>query len=310
MALTPDGALGGLAVVEESTYGTTPASPTWIWQHYVDSTVVPQRTVIKPSWATFQPNTVREYSVAWCEGEIKVAMSNEQDIVGTLLSLGSTFSSNVYTFGDGSEPDATSISLLQNYGGGDASVQANYHEWIFSGVKPTGYRFEFVQDSNVIMTVPVIGQTTTKTSAGSAQTPAPPSESYILMPSDIGTVTYGASSTEITIQGATISVDLPKTGSERRGLGQTTIREPVTNGQPAITFNISVDLDASTGNDTIAILDEFVSGNVLGDITIGDYALTSCMLEGDPPSLSAGLMTWAMTGQATQLDITTQDTIA
>lgn len=303
MGLTPDGALGGLAIVAESTYGTTPGTPTWVWQNYIDSTVVPKREIIQPKWATFRPATNRKYSVSYGLGEIKLAMSLADSIIGPVLAAGSAKSGSVYTFGDGSEPDTNSFSLLQNYGGGDATA-ANWFEYIFVGMKPTGYRFEINLDGNAVLTVPVIGRAPTKTAAGSAATPSAPAESNIVMPSDIGSVTYGGSSTAITIQGASINVDLPKTGAERRGLGESTIREPVTNGQPGVSFSVNVDLDAATGNDTIAILDEFLAGNELGDITIGDFTLSGCMLEGDPPSLQAGLMQFALTGRATNLEVT------
>jgi hypothetical protein len=309
MALTPDGSLGGLAVVEESTYGTTPGSPSWTWLHHINSTLVPKRQLIQPEWATYQGSTAREYSHTWAEGELQVAMSLEQDIVGPLLKCGSNFSTNVYTFGSGNAPDIESLSVLQNYGGGHATTAANYFEWIFAGFCPNQYRFNIVSDGNATMTVSGVAQSTTKTEAGSAATPSAAAESYIMMPSDVGSVTYGGSSTAITIQSADITVSLPKTGSERRGLGSTTIRQPVTSGRPVISFSVAVDLDASTGNDTIAILDDFVDGTALGNLVVGDFALSNCYLEGDPPSLSAGLMSYTLTGQAQALAITTEDNI-
>jgi|GEM_PF-2902764 len=302
--LTPDGGLGGIAVVAESTYGTTPGTPTWLWLNHITSSLGPRRSIVQPQWATYAPPSNREYSVAWADGEISCALSYAAGMLA-LFGAGSTASGAVYTFGSGDEPDTNSLSVLQNYGGGDASTAANYFEWIFAGFKPTAYRFEFQLDGNATLTVPGIAQSTTKSDAGDAETPSPPAESSIIMPSDVGSVTYGGSSTAIAIQSATITVNLPKTGSERRGLGQSTIREPVTNAQPTIDFSISLDLDASSGNDTIALLDDFVDGTEMGALTIGDFALSNCMVQGDPPSLSLGLMQYSLNGQATSLAVTT-----
>lgn len=303
MALTPDGALGGLAIGVETTWGTAPVIGTFDWQNYIDSTLGIRRTVIQPQWATFSPATNRKYSVAYSDGELKLAYNSLDAVVGGLLGCGSTAAALVYTFGSGDEPDNGSFTVRQNYGGGDA-VAANWFEWQFAGCKPTAYKWDISMEGNVILTVPVIGKAPTRIADGSVSTPAAPAESGIMMPTDIVTVTYGGSATAITLQGASISVDLPKTGSERRGLGQTTIREPVTNGQPGVKFSVQVDLDASTGNDTISILDAFVAGTELGELVIGDFTLNGCMLEGDPPSLSAGLMQFALTGRATSLDVT------
>lgn len=309
MALTPDGSLGGLAVVAESTYGTTPAVPTWAWMNHVNSTVGPRRSIIQPQWATFKPSTNRAYDVPWCDGEIKVALTQERDIIGPLLACGANLSGNDYTFGSGDEPDSNSFSLLQNFGGGHATTAANYYEWIIAGCKPTAYRFEIPLDSNPTLTVPIIGQNATQTGAGSAETPSYPDESYIMMPSDFGTITWGGSSTAFTAQGASIEVSLPKSGQERRGLGASSFREPVSNGQPEINFNITVDLDASTGNITTAFLALLIGGTELGTINIGPFELTECMLEGDTPSLQAGLMQFPLRGRASSLVFTSTDTI-
>jgi hypothetical protein len=125
------------------------------------------------------------------------------------------------------------------------------------------------------------------------------------MPSDFATVTYGGSSTPFRLQGATLSVSLPKTAGERFGLGSTSIGEPVSNGRPAVNFSLQVDLDGATGNDTIAMLADWYSGTSLGTITIGDFTLNGCYLEGEIPPQQQGFIQFALTGLASSLGVET-----
>jgi len=304
---TPIGNLGGIAVVPETVYGTTPATPAWVWQHPVSATLGNRREVITPVLLSYSAQACQAYSGIYSDGDIVVGLELEEDIIGPILGLAGHGAAGLFKLGDGSVPDVPSISALLSYGGGGADPTNNL-EYIFPGEKATALRFEIVADSNSTLTAVLIGQPGVKTAAGSAIAPAPPGECGVFMPSDVGIVIIGVGETwetEVCLHSATVEVATPKTGFERRCLGGN-MKEPITNARPGVTFSLALDLDDTTGNNTIGLLEAFNAGHAIGDIKIGDdFLLKDAFMGGDFPSLAAGLIDFTLSGSASEFDVTT-----
>jgi hypothetical protein len=261
-----------------------------------------RRELIQPNLLSYAAHSARGYSGKYCDGDIVVGMDFNDAVIGPILALAGAKSVNTYAMADGSAPDAESISALLSYGGGGATP-ANNHEWIYTGVKPNAIRFDIAADTNSSVTLVGIGQGVTKTAIGSAETPNAPAETNVVMPTDIGTVSVDGD--VICLHSATLEVLVPKTGFERRCLGGT-MKEPITNGRPDVTWTLNLDLDDQVSNDTIAILAEFVAGTALGTIALGsEFIMMDCVMGGDFPPLKEGQIDFTISGTASKLSVTT-----
>lgn len=300
---TPNGNLGGLAIVEEVTYGTTPAVPTWVWQHPMPSTLGLRREVIQPNLLSFAAHSARDYSGKYVDGELSVGLDLRKAVIGDILGLAGVFDTDHYDLAGGVEPDVNSISVLKSYGGGGA-VPADNHEWIDKGVKPNSLRFNLEAETNSSVTLVGIGQNSVKTTVGSAEAPNPPDETLVFMPSDLGIVTIGSET--VCLHSASFEALVPKTGFERRCMGGT-MKEPITAGRPDVTWTLNCDLDDNAvDNNTIAVLASFVAGTNLGTISIGDdFVMTDCLMAGDFPALQEGQIDFSISGTASLLTIAT-----
>lgn len=304
---TPIGNLGGIALVPEVSYGVTPATPTWVWQHPVSASYGNRREIITPALLSYAAQTNKKYSGIYSDGDLTLGLDLAKAIIAPCLGLVGADAAGVFKLGDGSVPDYDSISALISYGGGGASPENNL-EYIFAGVKPTALRFELVEGSNSTLTLVGIGQPGVKTATGAAETPAPPSELNVIMPTDIGTVTVGvgeAWETTVCLHSATMEIAVPKTGFDRRCLGGV-MKEPITNARPSATFTLNLDLDDTTGNDTLGLLEAFNAGHNIGDISIGsDFLIKDSIMGGDFPSLADGLLDFTLSGEASYIQVTT-----
>jgi len=304
---TPNGSLGGIAVVPEINYGVTPITPDWKWQHPMAGGLGNRREIITPNLLSYAAQTCRKYSVVFSDGELNVGLNLEKAIIGNILGLVGSEQSNVFKLGDGSVPAVRSLSVLDSYGGGGSAPEDNL-EYIFPGIKADALRFEIVADSNSKLTIVTIGQKGEKTADGSASTPNPPTECDVVMPSDIGVVTVGvgeAWETVVCLHSATIEVSTPHTGSGWRCLNGN-MKEPIINARPQVTFSLALDLDDETDNNTVALLEAFNAGLVIGDVTFGSsFLLKDTMMSGDFPSKSEGLIEFNLSGQASYFQVTT-----
>lgn len=278
-----------------------------MWQHPVGATLGNRREVITPNLLSYAAQACQSYSGIYSDGDIVVGLELKEDIIGPILGLAGHSTAGLFKLGDGTAPDVDSLSVLIDYGGGGATPASNL-EYIFPGEKATALRFEIVADSNSTLTAVLIGQPGVKTADGSAIPPAPPGECGVFMPSDVGTVIIGvgeAWETEVCLHTATMEIGIAKTGFERRCLGGN-MKEPITNARPEVTFSLNLDLDDTTGNDTIGLLEAFNAGHPLGDIKIGDdFLLKNAFMGGDFPALAAGLIDFVISGTASELDVTT-----
>ena len=298
---TAIGSLGGIAVIEEVTYGTTPGTPTWIWQHPMASSLGLRRPVVEPNLLSYAAHTARGYSGKFVDGDLVVGLDLGNAVIGDILGTAGSFDIDHFDMGGGDVPDVNSLSVLMSYGGGGATP-ANHHEWIHTGVKPNAIRFNLEPESNSYLTLVGIGDGSTKTALASAETPNAPAETSVFMPSDLGTVTIGTANT--CLHSATFEVLVPKTGFDRRCMGGT-MREPITAGRPDVTWTINGDLDDDTDNDTIATLALFLAGTNLGTISIGtDFELSDCIMSGDFPALQEGQIDFSISGTASLLAVT------
>ena len=66
-----------------------------------------------------------------------------------------------------------------------------------------------------------------------------------------------------------------------------------------------MELSDVTGADSEALLTAWYAGTALGDIIIGDFALGSAWMTGDPPALASGVIQFPVNVQASALVITT-----
>ena len=266
-----------------------------------------RREIIEPTLLSYAAHACREYSGIYADGDFIVGLELAEAIIGDILGLGGVGAAGVYTLGDGSIPDVNSISALVSYGGGGATPINNL-EYIYPGVKANALRFDIQADSNGVLTVVTIAQPGVKSALGAAVPPSPPDECGVLMPSDIGVVTIGvgeAHETVVCLHSATMEVLIPKTGFDRRCLGGT-MQEPITSGRPDVTFNLQLDLDDTTDNNTILLLEAFNAGTPIGEITIGtSFKLTDTIMNGDFPSLDEGTIDFSLNGSASSLEVTT-----
>lgn len=298
---TPIGSLGGIALSPETTWGET-GTPVWVWQHPMESSFGYRREVIEPNVLSYAAHTARGYSGGYADGDIVMGLDLNDPVIGLALSLAGNKAGNVYNFGLNSPPDQNSCSALINYdGGGDDKTQA--HEWVYAGVKPNALRFDLVPDSNSSLTLVGTAPTVVKTALGSAIAPLPPVETNLFMPSDLGTVLIDGN--QVCLYSGTVEVLVPKTGFERRCMGGN-MKEQIPNGRPDLTFNLNLSLDDATNNDTISVLADFVAGDHLGNIQLGDdILLTNCLMGGDFPGLQEGEIDFTISGTCTVVGVTT-----
>jgi len=296
-----NGSLGGLAVIEETVYGTTPGTPTWIWQHPMPSTIGLRRPLVEPNLLSYKAHTARGYSGKFVDGDLVVGLELDTAVIGNILGLAGVYSVDHYTMGDGTEPDVNSISVLESFGGGGATPAQNI-EYIHKGVKTNAVRINLEADSNSYLTAVTIGQNSVLSTGGTAVTPDPPAETGVFMPADVGVLTI--LSKVICLYSGVLEVLVPKTGYERRCMGGT-MKQPTTSGRPDITWTFNCDLDDAVGiNETGLILSGFVSGTPLGEITIGtDFVLTDCIMSGDFPPLKEGQIDFSISGTASSLEV-------
>lgn len=311
----PLGELGGIAFCAESEWGTTPVSPTWKWLHGIRSTVGLRRNLLVPKWMTAFPYVGARYDIPWVDGEFTFAFADEKDMVGDLIKTNATEAGSgpyTYTFNDFTNvPAVPGISLLTNYGGGGATL-GNAHEWVHCGIIPTFFRWDLMADNWVEMTVGTMGKTSTKTGAGSAQTPAITNTDKLVLPGEtnLAAVTYGGSSTDIMVKRATLELQFPRSGNDRRAISDDYIREPVRTGPTVISINLQMEVNDETDNDTIDLIADWIAGSDLGALDIGDiFAFTGVKMEGEFPALENGPREYALTGKANTAVLTLEDNI-
>jgi len=299
MAVGSGSVSGGLKVApENATFGTPSGS--YVDVHLATATMGLRRTLARPvRLSRGAPghglgSAVHEYMSAWCDGEIVVPLMMSDAIIGHLYGCGASKATLTYTFGGDEAPNDISMALDVVM---DEDTPLSY---LFTGVKPTSYRWDFAADQNASLTIGVVGGVLP---VKGTSTITRPSDAEIVMPSDVSSFTVGA--TAIGVKSASITVELPTSSSERHTIGQAFIKQPVRNGPCLITGSLLVDLDDETGFDSVDILDDFLSGTALGDIEFGSSSITAsnCLMTGDAPTLGPGITEFPINFEASDLVI-------
>lgn len=269
--MLPIGQDGGIALAPESTWDT--AGTVFAWQHAVSSSLGFRSNLLKSErLQRTRPRT--EHSVPYGDGDIVVEYSQSLAIIGTLLRMFGVEGTGDVEI-DGSAPDLTSATGRVNHGG----IMFQY-----AGLVGASLRLELAMDKAAKATASFVGGTVTKPAA---VTPSLPDASTIFMPSDLGAITVGGS--PVIIKTASIECKFEVPGADRVGLGASTIMQPY-QYRFACTGSLTVELANDTGNDTEDILDTWIAGTALGDISLsgGDFVLGSCYMAGDAPALQPG----------------------
>ena len=280
---------GGIRIAPESTYGT--AGTAYVVQHGRTASIGPRKNLIPPARLQASNPTVRKYGVGFSDGEIALAYDDSRAVIGDLLAAAGHLATNDYTIGDGEARDTKSLTIWVDYGG---------YAVRYVGAVIQSLRLEFNPDAPIVVTAGFLGQ------SASEQTPVSltlPSETGIVYESDISTVTVsGASMCSLS---GTVDVQFQVEGSGRHCLGGSVIKEPQITGIAAVTCSLNVELSDDTGADSEAALTSFLAGTALGDIVIGDFALSSCYMTGDFPALGEGITQFPINAVAEELVITT-----
>jgi hypothetical protein len=125
----------------------------------------------------------------------------------------------------------------------------------------------------------------------------------VQLDSDITTITIGG--TAVCVYGATIEVDMNRTGPDRKCLAGSMHRRPVTQGPIAVTAQLQCELSAESGNNTIAYLDNYLAGTTIGDVVLDDWTLKGCYVSGEMPSVQTGIVQFQLNVLANYLELVT-----
>jgi hypothetical protein len=275
------GDAGGIAVAPEVTYGTPIVVGSAVWQTAFSASLGTRKSVISPGHLGAGNFTVRKYSPGYADGEIVVGYHRSRAVTGALLGGLGTLATQTYNFGTGTAPT--------NNAGLTVYIDTGGHTMQYPGQVVSKIRWEMAVGQAIKMTVGFLGQPGTKTTAA---TVSEPTQANIQMDSDLTTFTLGAAT--ICILGATIEVNWNVTGSDRVCLGASAIKQPVRVGRPTVTASLQCELSSDTNNDTVAQLDDYLSGTAIGDLVIDDWTLSTGYATGDMPALQSGITTFPL----------------
>jgi len=283
--------LGWVAFADESVaYGTLGAS--LVYQHGLSvSPTYNEIRVVPPVLGSVAISTGLRLGANF-SGSVTLAHTDEADEVGVIYNHLASVSGGVYTFSG--TPTSDSLSLFYDLNGVEYDVAgcvASQISWTLNN-----------QDiSNV--TVELIGRAPVKY-AGAPRTPTYPPVSELVTPAALTTFTVGGD-TVAGITGASITFSRQITGMERMTLGTSILRQPVAFDRPSISASFSLDLDDSTGNDTVSLIDDLLADATGFTIVLDNFSLTGCKVVGDMPELTRGLGSMNLRVMATSLEVTT-----
>lgn len=284
------GDAGGIAVGVESTFGTEAAA--WVVQNAVSASFGARRTFIDTGLLNATYPTVREYN-QFSDGEIVIGYTRKRARNLFLNTLGK-LTTQTLTFGAGNTPEnAVGLSALVDYGG----YQVKY-----LGCSVTKLRWDLAPQTTVKQTATLIGR-------GGAVDATPetitvPDIVDVVLDSDLATFTLGGNA--ICIKGATIEVDPNYTGLDRRCLGASGHKQPVSQGPWNITASLQCELSTDTGNHTVNELADFLGGTTVGDLAIDDWTLVGCYVTGDMPALQQGIVSFPINVRANYMTLLTE----
>jgi hypothetical protein len=274
----------------ESTFGTEAAA--WVVQNAVSASFGARRNFIDTGLLNATYPTVREY-ISFSDGEIVTGYTRKRARNLFLNTLGK-LTTQTLTFGAGNTPEnAVGLSALVDYGG----YQVKY-----LGCSVTKLRWDLAAQTTVKQTATLIGHGGAVDA--SPETITVPDIVDVQLDSDLATFTLGTAA--ICIKGATIEVDPNYTGLDRRCLGASGHKQPVSQGPWNITASLQCELSTDVGNDTVAQLADFLGGTTVGDLVIDDWTLVGCYMTGDMPALQQGIVSFPINVRANYMTLLTE----
>jgi len=270
----PQGLLGGISVKPEVTYGVDPGTTGWTFlPSRAGTNLAKRRSYFGPQTSGISMPTVVEVGPSWVDGEIQAYWSFTHAVVSPVMANFMTVAgAGPYSYVATTAPSTNSIAISKNIGG---------TEYVLTGCKGTSMRWELDPADGIKWNIGYIGQ---DEAVHAAQTVANPADSVIAMPSDLTACTLGG--TALGIKSAVIELTSPYTGSDRSAYGGTTLREPFPSGKRAVTVGLNLEVDDSTGFNSIAEYADYLSGTANGDlvITFGTsnyFSVLACQAVGD-----------------------------
>lgn len=293
-----DRSLGWVAFDTETSYGTAEDSP--VYQHGIS--VSPTYNEARPIPQTLGSNSAhvgRRINTHW-SGSVTLGHSDEADDLEILYAHFGTDASVAHTWVIGSTIENDSLTLLYDLNGVVFTV---------NGCIGSGITWNLANNDYSTCVVDLIGRAPTR--GDSSGSPTLPPASELVVPGDLGTFTVGGTAIA-GIMGATISYTRQITGMDRQRLGSAVLPQPIIYGRPTITATFNLELDDTTGNDTVAEIDEMLANNLVGEaqagtagtIVLDNFTLTGCQMLGDLPELSRGLAPFTFRVAATGLSVT------
>jgi hypothetical protein len=280
---------GGIAIGEESAYGTVAGAK--VWQHAKSAGVGPRKTLRTNKQLTTVKPSARDYTVGYSDGPTVLCWNDSRAVNNGFMTALGTLDTNDFTIGAGGAPDLQSCSVWVDTGG---------HLMQYTGCKPTRVRYDFTADAEIVCTIDWLcrlGQKITTVSISA------PSEAGIVMASALTTIELGGNA--LCVLSGYVQVDIPHEGTDRVCLGSSFIKEPQRHWLNDVTGQLNVELSDDTDNDTEAELDHFLGGTAAGDLQIGTFLMTGCYLTGEVPALAAGITQFPIGLEGQTLVVTT-----
>lgn len=285
-----DRSLGWIALAAESTYGTLGTS--LVYQQGISVQPTFNRTrVVPPVLGSVTPHVGRTMNSSW-SGTVTLGHTDEGDDIGLLYGHFGSVSTGDYTFGG--TPVTDSLSLFYDLNGVEYDV---------AGGVASGLTWTLNNQDYSRVAVQMAGRAVTKYS-GATRSPSLPPASELVTPGDLSTFTVGGTAVA-GITGGSITYTRNVTGMDRQRLGATTMPQPELHGRAVIEATFNLELDDTTGNDTVALIDSLLADSSAGTIIANNFELSGCHPIGDLPVLERGMGPVSYKVQATGLVVST-----
>lgn len=288
------GEAGGLAVLAEAAYGTVGTVANRVWLPLKSSNIINVRELMEPQYLVGVP-TKRRFSLGYSQGQSVFPFVKSRAVSGIVLAAMSKLTTNTHAWPDVPDNDI-GVTVWQDSGG---------HRMRFAGCLPTKFSWSMQHGQPVLWTVDWLGRVGSGQDENAALSMAK-TDDDIMMWSDVAS-TMTINGVAIIPHSATIEVAPQMTGPDRWALGATNFRRPQRWGRWKITGSITLELDDTTGNNTLAQIASMLaySSTDIGNIVVGDWTFTDCWFTGELPSVEAGITPCVLNFEANALSLVT-----
>jgi len=284
------GDAGGIAVGTESTFGTEAAA--FVWLNTLPSSFGARRPMIDHGLLNNTYPTARLFSPGHADGDLGIGFVRSRAVNLFLANCGKLTTQTI-AFGGGNVPDNdVGLSVRMNLGG---------PEMLYKGCSVGKLRWELAANQIVKQIATMIGGPGERDATPTTVTV--PDITDVQLDSDLATFTIGG--TACAVYGATIEVDMNRTGPDRKALGGSMHRRPVVQGPMTVTAQLQCELSVEAGASTIAYLDNYLAGTAVGDVVIDDWTLKGCYVSGEMPSVQTGIVQFQLNVLANYLELVT-----